>query len=172
VSEALRVEPGAGGLCFVPYLAGERSPYWSDSIRGGFYGLQLAHTSPYLVRAVMEGVAYSLRHLLDIYTELDVPIKEIALAGGGATTKGWPQIIADVCQRDVLIYAEAETVTRVLFALCQESLGRADFREALSRTFGAPQIIPHRSGRSAAYAEGYERYRAFSEFASRRSREL
>lgn len=171
VSEALTVEPGAGGLCFLPYLAGERSPYWCDAIRGGFYGLQLAHTSAHLVRAVMEGVAYSLRHLLDIYEELDVPIEEIALAGGGATTEGWPQIIADSCQRDVLIYAEEETVTRVIFALCQENLGRAAFRDALLKTFEAPQVVPHGRGRSDVYDEGYERYRAFSEFASRRARE-
>jgi xylulokinase len=171
VREALTVEPGAGGVSFVPYLAGERSPYWSDGIRGGFYGLQLAHTAAHMVRAVMEGVAYSLRHLLDIYGELNVPIQEIALAGGGATTEGWPQIIADVCQRDVLIYAEEETVTRVLFALCQESLGRAEFRDALLKTFDAPQVISSRSERAAVYDEGYERYRAFSEFASRRARE-
>lgn len=171
VAEALTVEPGAGGVCFVPYLAGERSPYWSDAIRGGFYGLQLAHSSAHLVRGVMEGVAYSLRHLLDIYHELDVPIDEIALAGGGATTEGWPQIFADVCQRDVLIYAEEETVTRVLFALCQESLGRAAFEEALMETFDAPRVVRHRTARSAVYDAGYEQYRAFSEFASRRARD-
>jgi xylulokinase len=171
VSDALSVKAGAEGLCFVPYLAGERSPYWSDAIRGGFYGLTLAHTGPHLVRAVMEGVAYSLRHLLDIYGALDVPIEEIALAGGGATTEGWPQIIADVCQRDVLIYAEEETVTRVLFALCQESLGRARFEEALLETFDAPRIVRHRGGHSDVYHRGYARYRAFSEFASRRARE-
>lgn len=171
VREALTVEPGAGGVCFVPYLAGERSPYWSDAIRGGFYGLQLAHNSAHLVRAVMEGVAYSLRHLLDIYEELAVPIEEIALAGGGATTEGWPQIIADVCQRDVVIYAEEETVTRVLFALCQASLGRAAFEDALLKTFDAPQVIQRRQERSNVYDEGYERYRAFSEFADRRARE-
>ncbi len=171
VADALSVKAGADGLCFVPYLAGERSPYWSDTIRGGFHGLQLAHTGAHLVRAVMEGVAYSLRHLIDIYEELNVPVREIALAGGGATTEGWPQIIADVCQRDVLIYAEEETVTRVLFALCQASLGRAGFEDALLDTFSAPHIVRHRAGRSDVYDEGYARYRAFSEFASRRARE-
>jgi len=171
VREALAVEPGASGLCFVPYLAGERSPYWSDSIRGGFHGLQLAHTRAHLVRAVMEGVAYSLRHLLNIYSELEVPIKEIALAGGGATTEGWPQIIADVCQRDVLIYAEEETVTRVLFALCQTSLEQAAFEHAVLQTFEKPRIIRHREKLADIYAERYEQYRAFSEFAWRRAGE-
>ena len=169
VADALTVEPGAGGLSFIPYLAGERSPYWNDRIRGGFYGLQLGHTAAHMVRAVMEGVAYSLRHLLDIFTELGVPIDEIALAAGGATTEGWPQIIADVCQRRVLIYAEAETVTRVLFALCQVGLRRASFEDALLQTFEEPLVVEFREQLADVYREGYREYRQFSAFADRQS---
>ena len=169
VTDALTVEPGAEGVSFIPYLAGERSPYWDDDIRGGFYGLQLAHTQAHLVRAVMEGVAYSLRHLLDIYTELGVPIEEIALAGGGATTEGWPQIIADVCQRDVLIYAEEETVTRVLFALCQVNMGRASFEDALLLTFEEPLLVKCREQLADVCTERYRAYRAFAAFAERRA---
>ena len=169
VAEALKIEPGAGGLCFIPYLAGERSPYWSDEIRGGFYGLQLTHDYRHFVRAVMEGVAYSLRHLLDIYVELGVPVEEVALAAGGTTTQGWPQIIADVCQRDVLIYAGQETVTRVLYALCQAHLGRARFEESLLSTFEEPEVIRCRRELEAVYEDGYRRCRAFAKFASERA---
>jgi xylulokinase len=169
VSDALGVAPGADGVSFIPYLAGERSPYWTDDIRGGFYGLQLAHTGAHLVRAVMEGVAYSLRHLLDIYAELGVSIEEIALAGGGATTEGWPQIIADVSQRDVLIHAEEETVTRVLYALCQVNLGRASFEDALLRTFKEPLVARCRESLVDTYREGYQQYRAFAAFADERA---
>lgn len=165
VAQALEVEPGADGLVFLPYLAGERSPYWSDEIRGGFHGLRVGHDDRTMVRAIMEGVAYSLRHLLDIYGELGVPIQEIALAGGGSTTLGWPQIIADVCQRRVVIYAERETVTRVLYALCQVNLARQSFEEALLQTFDEPDIIPERSHLDHTYAAGYQRYRAFAAFA-------
>jgi xylulokinase len=169
VSDALAVAPGADGVSFIPHLAGERSPYWTDDIRGGFYGLQLAHTRAHLVRAVMEGVAYSLRHLLDIYTELGVPVGEIALAGGGATTEGWPQIIADVCRSDVLIYAEEETVTRVLYALCQVNLGRDTFEDALLQTFQEPQIVRCRERLADVYRERYQDYRAFAAFAAKRA---
>lgn len=165
VRRALETEPGAEGLVFVPYLAGERSPYWSDEIRGGFHGLCLGHDDRAVVRAVMEGVAYSLRHLLDIYAELGVAIREIALAGGGSATQGWPQIIADVCQRKVLIYAERETVTRVLYALCQVHLGRRYFEEALLQTFDEPVIISARRHLARTYSEGYRRYRAYAAFA-------
>jgi xylulokinase len=165
VAQALEIEPGTGGLCFIPYLAGERSPHWSDEIRAGFYGLQLAHDHRHLVRAVMEGVAYSLRYLLDVYAEMGVPIDEIAMAGGGTTTQGWPQIIADVCQRDVLIYAGQETVTRVLYALCQAHLGRQTFDESLLLTFDKPAIIRNRRELGPVYNRGYQRYRSFARFA-------
>ena len=198
VAEALQVEPGAAGLVFLPYLAGERSPHWSDEIRGGFYGLQLTHAGRHLVRAVMEGVAYSMRHLLDLCAEAGAPVDEIALAGGGTATPGWPQIFADVCQREVRIYAEAETVTRVLYALCQQHLGRGGFADRLLQTFadippclrstaslavstcatGAgtggtgqafghedrTQVHPNRAVQDI-YQGGYQRYRAFAEFA-------
>jgi xylulokinase len=117
----------------------------------------------------MEGVAYSLRHLLDIYAELGVSIEEIALAGGGATTEGWPQIIADVSQRDVLIHAEEETVTRVLYALCQVNLGRASFEDALLRTFKEPLVARCRESLVDTYREGYQQYRAFAAFADERA---
>jgi sugar (pentulose or hexulose) kinase len=163
--EAAAIEPGAGGLCFIPYLAGERSPYWSDDVRAGFYGLRLAHDWRHQLRAVMEGVAFSLRHLLDIYEELGVPVVELALAGGGTKTPGFCQMLADICQRDAAIYTEEETVTRALYALCRSALDHADFAASLQATFPPPEVIRCRPDGSAAYQLGYERYRRFADFA-------
>jgi xylulokinase len=152
-------------VCFLPFLAGERNPYWSDRLRAGFHGLQLAHDARHLLRAVMEGVAYSLRVFLDLFDEMDVRVDEIALAGGGASTRGWPQIIADVCQRPVSIYAGSETVTRVLFALCKQHLGQGSFAESLLRTFDKPELVEPRHELSQVYEDGYHAYRAYCEFA-------
>lgn len=164
---AFELAPGSDGLVFIPYLAGERSPYWSDEIRAGFYGLRLAHDSRHMMRAAMEGIAYSLRHLLDIYGEMGLPIEELTLAGGGAKTPGLAQIIADICGRDAAIYAEDETVTRVLFALCQQAFGRADLASALNSTFGSPGWVKHQPDLWLKYDTGYMTYRHFSEFAAR-----
>ena len=82
----------------------------------------LTHDRRHLVHAVMEGIAYSLRHLLDIYVQLDVPVRELVLSGGGTQTPGLCQIIADVCGLDAAIYCEEETVTRVLYALYRAGL--------------------------------------------------
>jgi xylulokinase len=165
VQESLAIEPGAEGLCFLPYLAGERSPYWSDTILGGFYGLRLSHSQCHVGRAVMEGVAYSLRHLLDIYDELGIKIDQVALAGGGTATQGWSQILADVCQLDVSIYAGKETVTRVLYALCQVHLGRRSLEAGLLQTFDESAIIRCRRELGPVYDRGYQQYRAFAQFA-------
>jgi xylulokinase len=165
VAEAVEIAPGAEGVCFVPYLAGERNPFWNDRLRGGFYGLQLAHDGRHLVRAVMEGVAFSLRYLLNLFGEMGIPLHEIALAGGGATTPGWSQILADVCQLPVLVFAGSDTVTRVLFALSQEHLGRGVFGESLLRTFDEPVSIGPRQHLESIYDDAYRRYQAFSEFA-------
>ncbi len=165
MTEASKIEPGAGGLCFIPYLAGERSPYWADDMRAGFYGLQLSHNWRHLLRAVMEGIAFSLRHLLDIYEESGVPVQELALAGGGVKTPGLCQIIADVCQKDVAIYTEEETVTRVLYALCRSALDHADFVACLLTTFPPPDVIHRNPAGGVAYRLGYETYRRFADYA-------
>jgi xylulokinase len=164
---ALEVAPGSDGLVYIPYLAGERSPYWSDEIRAGFYGLCLAHDGRHMMRAAMEGIAYSLRHLLDIYHEMGLAVEELALAGGGTKTPGLAQIVADVSGRDASIYAEEETVTRVLFALTQQALGGAPMADALNATFEAPDWVRAQPAFRAKYDEGYNTYRHFCEFALR-----
>ncbi len=165
MAEAARAPEGAGGLCFIPYLAGERSPHWSDDIRGGFYGLQLSHDRPQLIRAVMEGVAFSLRHMLDLYEEMGVPVRELALAGGGAKSPGICRVIADACQKDVMVYGEDETVTRLLYALCRSALDEQDLVASLLATFPEPEVVRFRPECAEAYQRGYEIYRRFADFA-------
>jgi xylulokinase len=113
----------------------------------------------------MEGIAYSLRHLLDIYSELGSPVEELALAGGGTKTPGLSQIIADVCQRDVSIYAEEETVTRVLYALCRSASSHEQFNDILVSTFAQPGVIHHHQDLAEVYQRGYETYRRLARFA-------
>ncbi|MBN1267153.1 MAG: hypothetical protein JXA25_16805 [Anaerolineales bacterium] len=166
INETLQTEPGSDGLVFLPFLSGERSPFWSDTLSGGFYGLRLSHTRSHMVRAVLEGVAFSLRYLLDIYRELGVPVDEIALAGGGIETPGWPQIFANICRMPVTIYAGQETVTHGLYAYACLADGESSFQEALSRTFLEPvQIAPDEQW-GELYDKSYLQYSALTNFAS------
>jgi len=115
---------------------------------------------------VMEGVAFSLRYLIEIYRELGVPVDEIALAGGGTATPGWPQIISEVCQVPVSIYAGQETVTHGLYAYACLAVGETSFSEALERTFRPPTRVVPTPDCKALYDRNYKQYCALVEFAS------
>src|SRR6185312_3994214 len=96
VSEAERWPPGAEGLLFAPYLAGERTPHADPDARGAFVGLQLRHDRGALVRAVLEGVAYGLRDSLELLRELGVQAEVGRISGGGARSPLWLEIVASV----------------------------------------------------------------------------
>jgi len=87
--------PGANGVIFTPYLAGERCPYPDPNARGSFYGLSLSSTRGDITRAVMEGVTYSLCQLVDIFGKMTVNEK-IYTSGGGAASPLWRQMQADI----------------------------------------------------------------------------
>lgn len=165
IREALAVEPGSDGLIFLPYLAGERSPYWSDSIRGGFYGLQLEHRREHMARAVLEGIAMSIRHLVTIFCANGIAIEEIALAAGGVKAVGMPQLIADICGLPVSIYAGQETVTNMLLLMARCRLDGCRFREALADSFGEPVMMQPNLQDRDRYEEAFRCYLEFSLFA-------
>lgn len=97
IDEAIAaVPPGANGLLFLPYMLGERTPWWNPDARGAFIGLQLASTREDMMRAVMEGIAMSLGLITDIF-RAHVPINALTVIGGGARSGVWRQILADAC---------------------------------------------------------------------------
>ena len=99
---AVDVAPGAQGLIFLPYLIGERSPHWNPHARAAFVGLTMAHGRAEMARAVLEGVAYNLRIILDAFRDQGAPISALRLIGGGARSPLWRQILADVFGLPVL----------------------------------------------------------------------
>ena len=109
VASASETPPGAGGLICLPFLAGERSPYWNMNARGVFFGLDLNHESRHMARALMEGVAYRLRSVRDVLTELGADVKEIRASGGFTHSDLWPQIVSNVLNHDLAIPANGET---------------------------------------------------------------
>lgn len=94
--QAERVPIGADRLLFLPYLMGERSPLLDPDARGVFFGLSGMHTRQNMLRAVMEGVVYSLRECLDVLREMGVPFTEMLATGGGGSSRLWRQMMADV----------------------------------------------------------------------------
>jgi xylulokinase len=91
--------PGANRLVFLPYMYGERSPIWDSDARGVFFGLSLATQKGDLIRAIMEGAAYGLRHNVEVARAGGFPLARLACVGGGARSALWNQIKADVLNR-------------------------------------------------------------------------
>jgi len=99
--EAASVASGCEGLMWAPYLMGERTPHLDPNVRGGLVGISPSHTRGHVIRAILEGVAFSLKDTFSIFEEIGVPVTNIRLGGGGARSALWRQIQADVYGHEV-----------------------------------------------------------------------
>jgi xylulokinase len=106
--EAAQVPPGADGLLWAPYLMGERTPHLDPNARAALVGLTASHTRGHVVRAILEGVAFSLKDTFTLFAEMGTPVHRIRLGGGGARSALWRQIQADVYGHEVETVAAEE----------------------------------------------------------------
>jgi xylulokinase len=106
--EASLAHVGSEGAFWLPYLMGERTPHLDPNARAALVGLTASHTRGHVIRAVMEGVAFSLKDTFTIFDEMQIPVTSIRLGGGGARSQLWRQIQADVYGHDVEIVAAEE----------------------------------------------------------------
>jgi xylulokinase len=133
--EAEAVRPGSQGLFFLPYLSGERTPHADPDARGALVGITLAHTRGHLIRAVMEGVTYSMRDSLEIIEGLGVPVRQIRASGGGSRSPLWRQIQADVFGRKVVTINSEEGAAYGVALLAAVGAGAfKDIQEACAAT--------------------------------------
>lgn len=107
-SMAEGVPLGADKLLFLPYLMGERSPHPNPDCRGVFFGLAAMHTPAHLIRAVMEGVAFSQRECLDVFREMNVPVSDMTVVGGGSRSALWRGILRDMYNCPIYTLASDE----------------------------------------------------------------
>jgi xylulokinase len=106
--EAARIPAGSDGVFWAPYLMGERTPHLDPNARAALIGLAANHHRGHIIRAILEGVAFSLRDTFAIFDEMNVPVSNIRLGGGGARSELWRQIQADVYSHAVEIVAAEE----------------------------------------------------------------
>ena len=160
LAEAARWEPGAEGVLFQPYLAGERTPHADPDARGAFVGLQLRHDRGAMTRAVLEGVAYGLRDSLELLRELGVEPEVGRVSGGGARSELWLEIAASVLGLPLERTAATEGSAYGAALLAGVAGGVfADVGEAVARCVRtAGRVDPEPAWREA-YEEGYGRYR-------------
>lgn len=102
-ADATAAEPGARGLLFHPYLQGERTPHWDPMLRADFLGMSFAHERRHFARALYEGIAFSLRDVLDALRVQGLQMAEARIIGGGSRSGTWRQIVADVLGISILM---------------------------------------------------------------------
>jgi xylulokinase len=97
---AEKVSIGSDGLFFHPYLMGELSPYFDSHLKGSFFGITMCHQKEHFCRAVMEGIAFSIRDSLGIFHEIGLSINDVQLIGGGVNSTVWRQILCNILGKD------------------------------------------------------------------------
>ena len=172
-AEAATAPPGSDGVLWAPYLMGERTPHLDPHARAALVGLAASHTRAHVVRAVLEGVAFSLRDTLTIFAEMGVPVENVRLGGGGARSPLWRQIQADVYGHAVEILAAEEGAAYGAALLAGVGAGAwPSVEEACARSVRvAARVEPDAraaallGGRYAAYRALYPALRGVSEAA-------
>jgi xylulokinase len=161
VWEAERWDPGAEGLTFLPYLAGERTPHADPDARGAFAGLSMRHDRGALTRAVLEGVAFGLRDSLDLVRELGAAPEHGRVSGGGAASSLWLSIVASVLELP-LVRPRVEEGAAYGAALLGGVAGGvfADVEEAVAACVRPRASVDPVPGWIEPYRELRERYRA------------
>jgi xylulokinase len=145
------VPEGCHGLTFLPYLNGERTPYWDTNARGVFFGINLKTTKAHFIRAIMEGVSFAFRNNIEAVESLGIKINEVRAVGGGLKSPVWLEILAKVLRKPIITVSEPDTANLGNIMLCGKALGLIT-----SYTQTAKKMI--NSDRQVFYPEGSKAY--------------
>lgn len=156
---AEKVSPGSDGLIFLPFLSGERAPYWNANARGVLFGLALHHTKQHIARATLESVMYGMHNVRLVLEEQAGEAKEIRATGGFARSQLWLQIMADIFGREVVVAESHESSCLGAAVLAMVGLGLApniDVVHQMIRT--AERKVPNAQAHGV-YRELFEIYK-------------
>jgi sugar (pentulose or hexulose) kinase len=157
--EAAQVPPGCDGLVFLPHLMGAASPEFDPAARGVFYGIALKHHKPHFARAILESVAYMLKKNLDLVERISGKVDEVRSMGGGARSKLWLSIKADVLQKAVtpVVVEESASLGAAIMAGVATGVFQ-DLEEGLRRMVRLGERINPNPANARAYQVGYQEY--------------
>ncbi len=157
---AAAVAPGSEGLEWAPYLLGERTPHLDPKVRAAFAGISTVHGGAHFVRAVLEGVAYSLQDTFTLFAELGIPVNGVRLGGGGARGPLWREIQAGVYGHavEILTAEEGGAFGSALMAGVGAGAWK-DLDAACAAGITVAQRIEPEAAAQAAYAEAYAKWR-------------
>jgi xylulokinase len=161
LAEAAESRPGARGLYWLPYLMGERTPHLDSAARGAWIGMTAKHTRADLIRALIEGVAYSQKDGLDLVAALGVNVASIRASGGGARSRLWRQILADILGTPVVTMASQEGSALGAAILAMVATGEySSVLEACRAIVRERDVAEPRAEEAKIYAAGHAVYRS------------
>ncbi len=153
------VPPGSDGVLFLPYMAGERSPIWNPNASGVFFGLNYAKTRAHLIRAVMEGVAFALRHNVEVAQAAGAVAGTLRAVGGSANSRVWTQMKADITGRKIEVPASDTATTLGAAILAGVGTGVYEsFQAACERTVAVVRTHEPNAELKAVYDQRYQAY--------------
>ncbi len=156
---AEEVAPGSEGVVFLPYMAGERSPIWNPDAKGVFYGLDFSKTKGHMVRACMEGVAFSLRHNLEVAEEAGAEAEVLRAMGGSANSLLWTQIKSDITGKPIVVPSSDTATTLGAAILAGVGVGfYKDYEEAVSLTVKTTREHHPNPENREVYDQNYQTY--------------
>ena len=145
---------------YTPYLLGERTPHLDPEVRAAFAGVSTTHTAAHFVRAVLEGVAYSLQDTFTLFAELGIPVRAIRLGGGGARGPLWRKIQAGIYGRAVEVLTAEEGGAFGSALMAGVGAGHwANLDEACGQAIEVAQCIEPDPADLAAYKSSYMHWR-------------
>jgi xylulokinase len=157
---AAKVPAGSEGLEWAPYLLGERTPHLDPKVRAGFVNIGVQHTAAHFVRAVLEGVAYSLEDTFALFRELGIPVRAIRLGGGGARGALWRRIQAGVYGHTVEVLTAEEGGAFGCALMAGVGAGHwKNLDEACAAAIEVAHRIEPDPADRAAYQAGYAQWR-------------
>ncbi|MEA3453899.1 MAG: xylulokinase [Candidatus Caldatribacteriota bacterium] len=157
---AEEIEPGSEGLIFLPYLYGERTPHNDANARGVYFGISGKHDQRHFTRSVLEGIAFALRDSLELIKDKGVKIKEIRAIGGGAKSRVWQQILADILGKEINLLNVEEGPAFGAALIAGVGVGiYSSFAEAVNRIIKVKKTIVPRIQDSEKYNHYYQLYK-------------
>lgn len=117
------IPDGSEGLIFLPYLNGERTPYWDSAARGVYYGLNLSTEKAHFIKAIMEGVSFALRNNIETVESLGIEINQVRAVGGGLKSQVWLETLGKILRKPIVTVSVPDTANLGNMLLCGKALG-------------------------------------------------
>jgi len=151
--------PGAGGVMFHPYLQGERSPYWDPKLKASFTGVTIRSGKGDFIRALLEGVAYSLRDCFGAIEEMKLPVSRLFLIGGGARGRLWSEIVCSVFDLPLQVPTPGDASFGTALIAATGAGAFPDCKEAVRKCLHIDREIRPDATLAEFYREGFKTYR-------------